>query len=479
MRSLNSSFAGDADLAAHARTRARELADELGRPELADDAALVATELVTNAVLHGGGCTGVQLRAVEGGIRVEVRDKTSSHPMVAHESVDSLTGRGVRLISAVAARWGVDDQPTGKAVWAEITGSQQSAHEQLDEDELLRMWEDPPPEPSSSTFHIELGDVPTDLLLAAKSHVDGLVREFTLASAGAESGLTPEVPPHLASLLRAVVDRFADARLSIKRQALRGAARGDETTHLTLDLPGDAADAAEEYLAALDEVDAYCRARRLLTLETPAQQRVFRHWYVTQLVGQLRAAASGTRRPAPEPFHQRLLDEIGRLADAQRASDRAARLYAVAAALVVAATPEEVAGAAVSEGAAALGAAGGGVLLATGADHLAVPAVVGYAPDVVERLRNESPSADLPAAAALRTGEAVWLESRDERDERFPQLIGMEAGTVSLCAVPLQVRDRRLGALRFSFNQARLFDEDERRFVLALAAITAQALDRV
>jgi sigma-B regulation protein RsbU (phosphoserine phosphatase) len=35
-----------------------------------------------------------------------------------------------------------------------------------------------------------------------------------------------------------------------------------------------------------------------------------------------------------------------------------------------------------------------------------------------------------------------------------------------------------LGALRFSFREARLFDDDERRFVLALAAQTAQALDR-
>jgi serine phosphatase RsbU (regulator of sigma subunit) len=49
---------------------------------------------------------------------------------------------------------------------------------------------------------------------------------------------------------------------------------------------------------------------------------------------------------------------------------------------------------------------------------------------------------------------------------------------VSLCAVPLDVKGRTLGALRFSFNEPRLFDDDERRFVLTLAAQTAQALDR-
>ena len=49
---------------------------------------------------------------------------------------------------------------------------------------------------------------------------------------------------------------------------------------------------------------------------------------------------------------------------------------------------------------------------------------------------------------------------------------------MALCAVPLVLQDRRLGALRFSFTTPRLFDEDERRFVLALAAQTSQALDR-
>ena len=78
----------------------------------------------------------------------------------------------------------------------------------------------------------------------------------------------------------------------------------------------------------------------------------------------------------------------------------------------------------------------------------------------------------------MRTGEAVWLESPQERDVRYPGLIGMEPGTMSLCAVPLAAGARLLGALRFSFSEPRLFDEYERRFVLGLAAQTAQAIDR-
>jgi serine phosphatase RsbU (regulator of sigma subunit) len=205
---------------------------------------------------------------------------------------------------------------------------------------------------------------------------------------------------------------------------------------------------------------------------------VFRQWYVGELVAQLRAAAAGEPLPEPQPFESRLLAELDRVAIAQRASDRAARLYAVTVALATATTPEAVAAAVLNEGVAALGASGGGMLLATGNDTLALPGTVGYDERVVARLRNESRDAELPAAVALRTGRTVWIETREDRDREFPALVGLEASTVAMCAVPLVVDGRRLGALRFSFVERRLFDDDERRFVLALAAQTAQALDR-
>lgn len=471
--------ASDTDAVRRARDDILRLARELDREAVADDAALVVSELVTNALLHGGGCRGIDIVAIDGGLRVEVRDESSVPPMLGRPSDESLTGRGLQLVARLAGRWGTEIEPSGKVVWAELTGQAPPLEASLTDDELLAMWDaDLEPHVAETRFRIELGDVPTDLLLSAKSHVDNLVREFALAAAGARAGLTAEVPPHLASLVSSVVDRFAEARLAIKRQALDAARRGDATTRLALNLPASAADAAEEYARALDEVDAYCRARRLLTLETPPQHQVFRHWYIEELVTQLRAAANGSPSTPSVSFTRRLLSELDRVAGAHRASERAARLYSLAAALAKAASPEAVSSAVLTEGVAALGASGGGVLLAAETDRLLLPGAVGYDEELMDRLRGESPDAELPAAVALRTGEAVWLESRAERDERFPQLAGMEASTVALCAVPLEVQGRRLGALRFSFSQARLFDDDERRFVLALAAQTAQALHR-
>jgi serine phosphatase RsbU (regulator of sigma subunit) len=151
----------------------------------------------------------------------------------------------------------------------------------------------------------------------------------------------------------------------------------------------------------------------------------------------------------------------------------------VTAALAQTRTPEDVAAVVVSEGVEALGASGGGLLVpAADGEHIAVPGAVGYAGILVDAIREERLDAPLPAATALRTGEPVWLETQAERDALFPALRGFESATVAMCAVPLVVAGQTLGALRFSFETRKLFDEDERGFVLALAAQTAQTLQR-
>ena len=451
-----------------------------GRDDLVDEARLVTSELVTNAVLHARGCTGVELIATEDGFRIEVADRTHTPPIFGHATEQSMTGRGLRLVARLSRAWGVRQTDDGKVVWAEVPAAEETVvAPEVEEDELLATFDDAwvVPRERRELVRVTLGDVPTDLLLDAKAHVDNLVREFALAAAGARSGETEEVPEHLASLIETVTTRFAEARLAIKHQALEAERRGEPETRLELLLPIETADAAEDYLEALDEADAYCRAMRLLTLETPPQHRVFRRWYIEEIVAQLRAAP-GKPAPPPEPFEKRLLKELDTVAAAQRAAQRAARLSSVARSLAVASDPEEVAHGVLIEGVAALGASGGGVLLATASGEIQFAGSVGYGEDVVARLRSESPDAELPAAVALRTGEPVWLESRQARDERFPELVGLERTTVSMCAVPLIVQGRRLGALRFSFSEARLFDEDERLFVLVLAAQTAQALER-
>jgi GAF domain-containing protein/anti-sigma regulatory factor (Ser/Thr protein kinase) len=468
----------DVDSAARARRFVVEALVDWQLPDLADDAVLAASELVTNAVLHGEPPVELRVLHVPGGIRVEARDGSRVSPVRPLATTDTMTGRGIALIEAVSARWGVDQLPDGKAVWCEVCPLDATAvgEAEVDIERLLAGWEDDGAvEP---TYTVELGDVPTDLLISAKAHVDNLVREFTLASAGEVSGNSATVPEDLARLIDTVVHRFAKARHAVKRQAIAAANRGERRTNLTVTLSLSAVEPGEEYLAALDIADSYARDARLLTLETPPQHRVFRQWYVSALVEQVRRAAAGEPSVQPVSFEDRLLEELGTVAAAQRASARAARLQAVTARLAIAATEEDVAEVVVSAGLAVLGASGGGLLLRRDDGSLALPGSIGYPSGLVEQLRGEAADANLPAAVAIRTGEPVWLESRQARDALFPGLVQLEPHTMAVCAVPLRTSDRVLGALRFSFDTAQLFDADERGFIAALAAQTAQALER-
>ncbi|HWL35869.1 MAG TPA: GAF domain-containing protein [Frankiaceae bacterium] len=446
--------------------------------ELIPDAELVVSELVTNSLLHGSPPVTVRVD-VDDVVRIEVSDGTRIAPVRGFARADAMTGRGLSLVAALARDWGVTPHGDGKVVWCELVvgGAPGDADADTDVDALLAAWGDDLDDGGPERHTISLGDVPTDLLLAAKAHVDNLVREFTLAAHGADAGTTAAIPSQLAELIEAVVTRFAEARQAIKRQAIDAATRGVDRTTLTLTLPVEAADAGEAYVAALDEIDTYARAARLLTLETPPQHRVFRRWYVESLVTQLRAVASGETPRPPETFERRLLEEVNVVTVARRAAERAARLQNVTAALAATTSVGDVGGVVLSEAVDALGASGG-VLVVADEERLGVRATVGYSEGVVERIRAESTDEQLPAAIALRTGEEVWLESREERDERFPGLAGLEPGTVSMCAVPLKAGAEILGALRFSFDGPHLFDGDERLFVRTLAAQTAQAMER-
>jgi serine phosphatase RsbU (regulator of sigma subunit) len=451
-----------------------------GGSRFLDGAVLVAGELLANARQHGLAPVAVCVSGDRESLRIEVRDGSSRVPVRAARSTSNMTGRGLALVEALATRWGVVRGPeAGKTVWAEFVGDQATVPDQVQDVGDLADWEDGQTgetQGSEDRFTVVLGDVPTDLLIEAKAHMDNLVREFSLTKPSGESA---ELPEHFRQLIETVVHSFSDARDAIKRQALAAAALGQQRTRLTLRLPASAADAGEAYLAALDEADTYSRAARLLTLETQPDHRLFRRWYVEAVIQQLRELAAGGAPRPPAPFEDRLVEEIRRLTLAHRTGEPALRLQRVTAALVQAKTPEDVAAVVVSAGVDALGASGGGLLVPSeDGEHLTVPGAVGYEGVLVDALRGEPIDAPLPAAKALRTGQAVWLESREERDREFPALRGLEASTLAMCAVPLIVADRVLGALRFSFTIQKLFDADERNFVIALAAQTAQALQR-
>lgn len=93
-----------------------------GCQEMEDAATLIVSELVTNAILHAA--TPAELRAQwsDGVLRLEVLDNAEGrppHPRVADEYDEN--GRGLFLVDALSAAWGVESTENGKVVWAEVT----------------------------------------------------------------------------------------------------------------------------------------------------------------------------------------------------------------------------------------------------------------------------------------------------------------------------------------------------------------------
>jgi anti-sigma regulatory factor (Ser/Thr protein kinase) len=118
--------------AAQARRFIRDFctAADLGE-DACEKASLLVSELVTNAVVHGRSRATLIAARPEGRLRVAVLDndvRLPEGPQPANPDAEG--GRGLRIVAAVADRWGVETTDEGKSVWFEIDldGPASSAH---------------------------------------------------------------------------------------------------------------------------------------------------------------------------------------------------------------------------------------------------------------------------------------------------------------------------------------------------------------
>ncbi|MET8294149.1 SpoIIE family protein phosphatase [Streptomyces sp. NPDC005180] len=118
------SFTPQGRSVAAARAFVRDTLQGWGFADIVDDAVVLTSELVTNAVVHAGTQAEVLCLRAEGGVRVEIADRYPErelplrHPDERpYADPDRENGRGLMLCAAIATRWGVEYTPTHKHVW--------------------------------------------------------------------------------------------------------------------------------------------------------------------------------------------------------------------------------------------------------------------------------------------------------------------------------------------------------------------------
>ncbi|MEV3991229.1 SpoIIE family protein phosphatase [Streptomyces sp. NPDC049837] len=111
---------------ATARAFVRDTLQGWGYTDVVDDAVVLTSELVTNAVIHAGTAADVLCLRTENGVRIEVADRYPEREVPLQgtgrslSSPDSENGRGLLLCAALASRWGVEYSPTHKQVWFQL-----------------------------------------------------------------------------------------------------------------------------------------------------------------------------------------------------------------------------------------------------------------------------------------------------------------------------------------------------------------------
>ena len=106
---------------AAARRFVEERMKEWRVEQLLDDALMVSSELVTNAVTHARSSCRIRLSLNVATLRIDVLDAGAGTPEPQPPSETEEHGRGLYMVDAVTTAWGLEDVPgQGKLVWAEL-----------------------------------------------------------------------------------------------------------------------------------------------------------------------------------------------------------------------------------------------------------------------------------------------------------------------------------------------------------------------
>lgn len=167
--------------------------------------------------------------------------------------------------------------------------------------------------------------------------------------------------------------------------------------------------------------------------------------------------------------------------EARAAVIRTAVLQRATSLLSEAVSPQQVGAIILNEMMAAFGAQAGTVALLAH-DILTVIHQDGKIPSLLSQGKNIALGEPLPLPDAVRSGQAIWVESAQALREAYPSLQHHDQHDQTedgaWIAIPLMVKNKVIGAMELSFRERRSFQDGDRRFILAICQQGAEALER-
>jgi len=107
----------DSSSPAAARHAVQTALHERGADAVSDEAALLVSEVVTNALRHAGSGVAVHIDLGDDAVRVTVTDHGPGWPQRRDATIG---GWGLNLVETIATRWGAYPSDDGKSVWFEL-----------------------------------------------------------------------------------------------------------------------------------------------------------------------------------------------------------------------------------------------------------------------------------------------------------------------------------------------------------------------
>ncbi len=291
--------------------------------DLVDTAVLLTSELVTNAVIHTD--TAIEVRvALSPEVRVEVQDLTARLPQRRSHGEESVTGRGLELVEALASRFGVAlSPPGGKTVWFTLGGPSSEASSDWDAGAGQQ----------TAGVRVVLRHLPVLLYEVMREQYEAMLREYSVAA------LQDPAPEHH---LVGDIEEADRSRLLIAEafSAWKSGLAGGELpsyVDLVVSVPPERASGFVLLRLAVHAADEMATSGRLLTSPPLAEVTWLRDWVLDEVATQL-AGGEPTPWRLPEPAHQTpatTSPDVSWVHDSDRAvilADAANRILAVSAA---------------------------------------------------------------------------------------------------------------------------------------------------